>query len=335
VAPPLYLNMINNFSRVVELQRKQLLTIILENAVWIILCIFVIINAFVTPKFLTLLNIRNILINASVLGIVVIAESLCLLSGHLDLSVESTLAFGAVIGALLLRNNLPVPVAIVSVLLSGVAVGFLNGLLVRKVGLNAFVATLITYIGVRGIALGIVEGKTIWNLPVSYCFLGAGTVFQIPVQILVLILLYVFFYWLLTSTKFGRHVYLIGDNPVAAWARGVNLDRVIISVFVISGFLSAFAGWMQSGRVNSATPNFATGMVFDAMASAIIGGVSLHGGVGSLPMALGGVLLLTSINNVLNLHAVSPYWIQTIRALMILLAVLLDSFKRRLVRYAG
>jgi len=322
------------FVKTFEARRREILSIVLHNVVWIILCIFVIVNALITPKFFTILNIRNILINASVLGIVVIAQSLCLISGHLDLSVESTLAFGAVMGALLLRNNLPVPLAIVSVLISGIAVGFLNGVLIRKVGLNAFVATLITYIGVRGIALGIVEGKTIWNLPVSYCYLGAGEVFNIPIQILVLIFSYIFFHWVLTSTKFGRHIYLIGDNPVAAWARGVNLDRVIIGVFVLSGFLSAFAGWMQSGRVNSATPNFAVGMVFEAMASAIIGGVSLRGGVGSLPMALGGVLLLTSINNVLNLHAVSPYWIQTIRAAMILLAVLLDSFKRRLMRYA-
>jgi len=322
------------FVKTLGARRREILSIVLQNVVWIVLCIFVIVNALITPRFFTILNIRNILINASVLGIVVIAQSLCLISGHLDLSVESTLAFGAVMGALLLRNNLPVPLAIVSVLTSGIAVGFLNGVLIRKVGLNAFVATLITYIGVRGIALGIVEGKTIWNLPASYCYLGAGEIFNIPIQILVLIFSYAFFHWILTSTKFGRHIYLIGDNPVAAWARGVNLDGVIVGVFVLSGFLSAFAGWMQSGRVNSATPNFAIGMVFEAMASAIIGGVSLRGGVGSLPMALGGVLLLTSINNVLNLHAVSPYWIQTIRAAMILVAVLLDSFKRRLVRYA-
>ncbi|MGC8779065.1 MAG: ABC transporter permease, partial [Candidatus Caldatribacteriaceae bacterium] len=134
-------------------------------------------------------------------------------------------------------------------------------------------------------------------------------------------------------TRFGRHVYLVGDNQLAARINGINVDRVVVSVFVLSGFLSAFAGLVMAGRLNSASPLFGTGMVFEAMSAAIIGGISLRGGVGSLPMALGGVLLLSAIGNVLNLHAVSPYWIQTIRAMMILIAVILDSLKRRLIRY--
>lgn len=315
------------------MKRREVLKTILDNSVWVILCIFLLFNAFYTPRFFTALNLRNILIHSSILGIVVIGESLCLLSGHFDLSVESTLALAAVIGSLLVKNGIWTFVSILTMLLSGSIVGFINGILIRKVGLNAFVATLITYIGIRGTALGIVEGKTIWNLPPSFCFLGAGTVWLFPVQILLLVGLYAIFHLLLVTTRFGRHVYLVGDNQLAARINGVNVDRVVVSVFVLSGFLSAFAGLVMAGRLNSASPLFGTGMVFEAMSAAIIGGVSLRGGVGSLPMALGGVLLLSAISNVLNLHAVSPYWIQTIRAIMILIAVILDSLKRRLVRY--
>lgn len=317
-----------------RIKTRNIARVILHNSVWIVLVVFVTINLFLTPRFATALNIRNILINSSVLGIVVIAESLCLLSGHFDLSVESTLALAAVVGATLLRAGMPVYVAILALLCSGALIGLCNGLLIRRVGLNAFVATLVTYIGVRGIALGIVEGKTIWNLPESFCVIGAGNIGGVPLQIIVFLTLYVLFHFVLTSTVFGRHVYLVGDSQIAAWTAGINVDRVVISVFVLSGLLSAFAGWMMAGRVNSATPHFGSGMVFEAMAAAIIGGVSLRGGIGSLPMALGGVLLLSCISNVLNLHAVSPYWIQAIRAAMILFAVLLDSIKRKLMRYA-
>jgi ribose/xylose/arabinose/galactoside ABC-type transport system permease subunit len=315
------------------MKKRELLKSFLDNSVWIIIIVFFTLNAFLTPKFFTVLNFRNILIHSSILGIVVIGESLCLLSGHFDLSVESTLALSAVLGSMSVKNGSPVPLAMLIMLASGMLVGLANGTLIRKLGLNAFVATLITYIGIRGTALGIVEGKTIWNLPTSLCFFGAGTIGVFPVQIVLLAVLYFLFHVVLIYTKFGRHIYLVGDNQMAAHISGINVDRVIIAVFMLSGLLSAFAGLVMAGRLNSASPLFGTGMVFEAMSAAIIGGISLRGGVGSLFMALGGVLLLSSISNVLNLHAVSPYWIQTIRAIMILFAVTLDSLKRRLVRY--
>lgn len=316
------------------MKQRDLFKFLLDNSVWLILIVFFIFNAFFTPRFLSALNLRNILIHSSILGIVVIGESLCLLSGHFDLSVESNLALSAVVGAMMVKGDVFVPLAVVSMLLSGCLVGLANGVLIRKMGLNAFVATLITYIGVRGTALGITRGKTIWSLPSSFCFFGAGSLYVFPVQILLLIVLYLLFHLVLINTRFGRHVYLVGDNQLAARINGVNVNGVVVSVFMLSGLLSAFAGLVMAGRLNSASPLFGSGMVFEAMSAAIIGGVSLQGGVGSLPMALGGVLLLSSISNVLNLHAVSPYWIQTIRAIMILFAVTLDSLKRRLIRYA-
>jgi len=306
----------------------------LNNFVWVIVLLFFLVNAFFTPKFATLLNIKNIFMHSAVLGVVVIGESLCLLSGHFDLSVESTLALSAVIGALAVQGGLPVPLSMLTMLASGALVGAFNGFLITKLGFNAFVATLISYLGVRGIALGIVRGRTIWNLPASFCILGASSIGEIPTAVVIMLLLYILMHLILTNTRFGRHIYLVGDNAIAARLGGIEVGRVVFSVFVLSGVFSAFAGLILAGRLNSASPIFAQGMVFEAMSAAIIGGISLRGGVGRLPLAFGGVILLSAISNVLNMHAVSPYWIQTIRAGMILLAVMLDALKRRVISYA-
>jgi len=315
------------------LGKRLLLVYLLDYSIWLILALFIVINAIFTPRFFSILNFKNILVQSSILGIIVIGESLCLISGNFDLSVGSTLALSAVIGALLVSNNVNIIVAIAAMLGTGAAVGLFNGFFIRKVGMNPFVVTLISFLSVRGIALGIVEGRTIWNLPDSYRIFGAHSILNIPVQIITMFGLYLIFYWLLSNSKFGRHLYLTGDNEAAAYSSGINTDRVVMTAFVLSGILSAFAGLTLSGRLNSSSPLFGEGMVFEAMAAAIIGGISLKGGIGRLPMALGGVFLLGAIGNVLNLHAISPYWVKAIRGGLILPAVLLDVMRRRITTY--
>jgi len=317
------------------LKKRLLLIYLLNYSVWIILALFIGINAILTPRFLSILNFKNILVQSSVLGIIVIGESLCLISGNFDLSVGSVLALSAVIGALLVSYNVPTIVAIAAMLGTGATIGLFNGFLIRKVGMNAFIATLISFLGARGIALGIVKGRTIWNLPSSFRIFGDQYIFNVPIQIITMISLYLLFHFLLSNTRFGRHLYLTGDNEVAAYSSGINVDRIVIAAFILSGLLSAFAGLTLAGRLNSSSPVFGEGMVFEAMAAAIIGGISLKGGIGKLPMALGGVLLLGAIGNVLNLHAISPYWIKAIRGGLILVAVLLDVTKRRVITYEG
>lgn len=312
---------------------RRLVTKILSYSPWWIIIILIIFNIFFTPRFFTWLNIKNILTQSAVLGMVTIGESLCLLSGNLDLSVESTLALSAVIGGLLVNNGIPYYAAIVGMLFTGCAVGLINGLLVRKVGMNAFIATLITYLGMRGIAMGIVKGRTIYDLPQGLRFLGGTYVGGMSIQIFQVLFFFGLFTLLLTNTAWGRHVYVTGDNEVAAYTSGINTDRVVISAFVLSGLLSAYAGLLLAGRLNSAAPIFAEGMVFQTMAAAVIGGVSLFGGIGKLPIAYAGVLILAIIGNVLNMHEISPYWVKTIRAGMILVAVVIDATRRRLVTY--
>jgi len=317
----------------VKLKRRKRIIWIIERFIWIVVGVFIIFGIIFVPGFKNWLNFRNILLHSSILGVLAIGESLCLLTGNFDLSIGSILAFAGILGALIAKWKIPSLIIIIIMLFIGLGAGFLNGILIRKIKLNAFVATLITMLAWRGTAMGIVGGRTIWDLPEGLRLLGSGTIKGFPIQILIMLSLFVFFHIALTQTKFGRHIYIVGDNEVAAYNSGINTDKVIIIVFTISGTLSAFAGLLMIGRLNAASPTYGSDILFDAMSAAIIGGISLHGGIGNLLMALGGVILLSIISNMLNLYGVSPYWATTVRALLLLIAVLLDTIKRRLVRY--
>lgn len=316
-------------------QKFLRLDFILNYAIWIMLLLFGILASFLLPGFSSALNFRNILMHSAVLGIIVIGESLCLISGHFDLSIGSILGFSAVLAALLASNGMPPVLVMILVLGVGALIGFANGFFIRKVGINAFVVTLSMLIGIRGLTSGIVRGETIWSLPSQLRVLGSTYVRSIPIQVIIFIALYIIFERVLSQSVYGRRLYITGDNDVAAYASGIDTDRVVIKSFIISGFLAALAGIITVGKLNSAPPTLGEGMVFEAFAAAVIGGISLQGGIGNLYNAFGGVLLLSMIGNILNLSNVSPYWIQTVRGGMILIAVLLDVVRRRRKSYGS
>ncbi len=316
-----------------HLYRRRKIVLLIDWFIWIVIGIFILLGSMFVPGFGSIANFRNVLLHSSILGILTIGETLTLLTGNFDLSIGSVLAFVGVVGALIAKVGVPSIITIIIMIFLGAGMGFLNGLLIRKVKLNAFIATLITMLGWRRAAMGIVEGRTIWNLPKDLCFLGSGDIGGFPVQIIIMLGLFVFFHIVLTQTKFGRHIYISGDNQQAAYNAGIDVDKVVILVFVLSGTLSAFSGLLMVGRLDAASPTFGSDSLFEAMSAGIIGGVSLQGGVGNLLMALGGVILLSVISNMLNLYGVSPYWATTVRAILLLIAVLLDLLKRRLTRY--
>lgn len=307
----------------------------LNYAIWIMLLVFGVAASFLLPSFSTPLNLRNILMHSAVLGVIVIGESICLISGHFDLSVGSVLGFSAVFSALLASSGVPPILVMILALGTGGLIGFANGFFIRKVGINAFVVTLSMFIGIRGLTSGIVRGQTIWSVPSQLRVLGSTYVYGIPMQIIVFIGLYIIFERVLSLSVYGKRLYITGDNDVAAYEAGINTDRVVIESFIISGVLAALAGIISVGKLNSAPPTLGEGMVFEAFAAAVIGGISLKGGIGNLYNAFGGVLLLSLIGNILNLSDVSPYWIQTVRGGLILVAVLLDAYRRRRKSYGS
>ncbi len=320
---------------------SKIVPFLLNNLIWFLLLGVVIFFALTTDNFLTPDNFTNILFNASVLGVLVIGQSFTLLTGNFDLSAESTLGLCGLVGVWLITSAgaprygsgwmLPPFLSILIILIIGMIIGWLNGVLITKLKVNNFVVTLAMLITIRGLTLLINNGQTAYSISDDYNWLGMGKLGSVPVPVVVLLLFFVIAYLITTYTPFGRELYSIGANRNAALASGVKPDRRIIQVYMISGLLAAFAGWMLSARLTNAMSSMGKGMIFEVFAAAVIGGISLKGGQGSLIGALGGVLLLTTIGAGLNLMNVSVYWIQAIRGFIILVAMLIEAQKVRYI----
>ena len=314
-----------------------LLKKVLNNIVWFIILLFAIILSLINENFLSIANFRNLLIQCVIIGILVLGESFCLLVGYFDLAVESTMLFSIIfstwlmVGKSELRSGLDLsPAACIIIgLMVGTFIGFLQHLFIIRLKMNPFISSLATQMTVLGFAILLLKGGTIYPLGESYRFLGDGSIGNIPYSIALVIILYLLVNYILNNSAFGRSVYAVGGNPSAAKASGINVSRIILLCFMASGFLAALAGWVLAGRMNSASTQLSSGIIFNVFAAAVIGGISLSGGKGNVIGAFGGVLLLVLINNALKLMNVNPYWVQVARGIVILFALFIDSVKLR------
>ncbi|MGH6897906.1 MAG: ABC transporter permease [Geminicoccaceae bacterium] len=257
----------------------------------------------------------------------------------MDLSVETVMAFAAMLAAWLAASRgsasgieLDTWLTLVLALAFGAAAGAFNGVLVIRFQINAFIVTLATYIAIRGLGLVLTGGRSMYGLPDDFRGVATAEVLGLPLLVVILLLAYVAFHVILTRTRFGRHVYLVGGNPIAPFRAGIDVRRVLYTVFVMSGVLAALAGWLLAARTNGATPNLGLGMLFEAFAAVVIGGVSLRGGIGRLSGVFAGVLLLSSIDTAITVMGLEPYYMQVLRGGLMLLAVLLDSVKTSIRR---
>jgi len=323
----------------VRFLRTSSVPALLDNLIWVLLLLSGLAFSLLTEQFLSVNNLVNILVHSSVLGIMVIGQSFTLITGNFDLSAESTLGLVAVVGAFLLTASgepangsglMLHPVPTVGVMLAlGLLVGAVNGLLITRMRMNNFVVTLSMMIIVRGFAFLLTQGKTVTHLPESFKVLGHGLVGPVPVSVIVLIAAFAVAAVVTQSTRFGRDLYAVGGNRDAALASGIDPDRRILHVYLISGALAAFAAWVELGRLGVGATRIGEGMIFEIQAAAVIGGISLFGGRGTMIGALGGVLLLSVINSGLNLMQVSGFAIDMVRGIVILAAMLLDAQKLR------
>jgi ribose/xylose/arabinose/galactoside ABC-type transport system permease subunit len=325
-----------------KMNKNKLVIFLLDNLIWILLFISIILFSSLTSRFITEENLWNILVHSTVLGVMVIGQSFTLLTGNFDLSSESILGLTAIIGAWLLTAAgapnfgsgwmvSPV-VGVLAMLAVGILIGWINGFLITKLKMDNFIVTLAMQIILRGMVLVWNEGETITGMPKSFLMLGGGKIGTIPISVIVMVLLFVIAYFVTRYTRFGRNMYAVGGNKDAALASGVDPSKIIRQVYLISGIVAAVAAWMQLGRIGVAMESLGEGMIFEVQAAAVIGGISLFGGRGSMIGALGGVLLLSSIDSGLNLMRVSGFMIDAVRGLIILLAMLIDAQK---VRYKG
>ncbi|GAA3993985.1 MULTISPECIES: ABC transporter permease [Allokutzneria] len=293
--------------------------------------VLMIVGALVDPVFLSADNLTNVLQQRTELSLLVLGQALVLISGKIDLSLESTiglapaLALGLIIPASAhgLGIELPEWTAIPLCLLIGVVIGAFNGFLILKLQLSAFIVTLGMLTVLRGLQIGFTEGQNLFEVPLSFTYLGSARWFGLPASVLICLVAFVLGIVALAYFRQGRSIYAIGGNVEAARAAGIRTERVLWTVLIIASLLAALAGLLMTGRLGSVGPAQGQGMIFTVFAAAVIGGVSLDGGKGTLFGALTGVLALGLIENILTLGGVSPHWIQAIYGAIILIALML------------
>jgi ribose/xylose/arabinose/galactoside ABC-type transport system permease subunit len=297
-----------------------------------VIVLVIIIGAFASDAFLTTDNFLNILQQSSELSVVVIAETLILLAGKFDLSLESVVGLAPMLGAWLIIKDVHTGgsgvglewwLAIPVVLATGALVGLINGFLIVKLRLNAFIVTLAMLILLRGVQLGTTNGKTLFDLPDGYLYLGSGKWAGVPVSIWIAGILYLVFGLFLRYHRLGRALYAIGGNAEAARVAGIRVERVLWCTLIVGGMLAALAGLMLTGRIASVVTSQGQNMIFYVFAAAVIGGISLNGGKGRLLGALTGVLLLGILQNVLTLAEIPAFWIDAVYGAIILVALVL------------
>ena len=298
--------------------------------IWLFVLISIFAITIFMPQFFNIYNIINLVFNSSILGILVLAEILCLLVGKFDLSIESTLGFSALVGGFLsVSLNVNPVIAWFIALLSGLLIGLFNGVMIVKVGVNPFLQTLAMLVVLRGLMITISGGYPIYPLPNFFLAFGATKIFILPTPVVIMVLMFIFFGLLLQKRTFGRLLYIIGTNPNAAFASGINVDRINIIVFSLSGLIAAFAGLVFAGRLESIPMTIGRGIIFNVFAAAVLGGVSLSGGKGNVIGALGGVIFLGIISSMLAWFGVGAFAVEAVRGCIILLAVILDAIKNK------
>lgn len=327
------------------MSRNRLVQFVLERMIWFILLLVIAFFAWRVglQSYLAPTNLINILIHASVLGVLTIGQTICLLTGNFDLSAEGTMSFVIVLAAWLMLPYREMtlaqaggvgwelnPLIVVPLMLAvGLLIGLINGTLISRLNMNNFIVTLSMQLILRGLAMVLSMGAIMPGTPAMFNWLGGGRIGMIPVSVIFTLALYTLFAYILRSTRFGRELYAVGGNRDAARASGFNPKRLITYAYMLSGLLAALAGWMLLGKLEVSVSTLGTGMTLETVASAVIGGVAMSGGVGTMWGAFSGVLLLSVVDNGLNLMDVDPFWVNGIRGLIILVALFIDAQKVR------
>lgn len=287
--------------------------------------------------FLKFRNIVNVLRQSSVIGIIALGVTFVIITGGIDLSSGSLVALIGCLSAILARQiyDLPVIIPIVGALVLGFAAGAINGGLHAKFKIPPFIATLGMMVSARGLGYLITGGRPIDNLTESYQFIGQGSIlefgqnFFIPIPVLVFLMMALIAHFLLSRTRFGKNTYALGGNEQAAYICGVNVDKQKILVYAWAGFLTGISAVVLTSRVSAGQPSAGLMYELDAIASAVIGGTSLQGGIGTIGGTVVGTLIIGVMNNGLDLLGVSSYWQQILKGVIIVGAVVIDTMRNQ------
>lgn len=271
-------------------------------------------------------NFLNIMNQVSLNAIIAFPMTLAIIIQGIDLSVGSVAAFiGVLLCKITLELNIPFVPAVILVLAAGILIGMLNGFIIARFNLPAFVVTLGAMIIMRGLALLLVDGIPIFNDSENFLFLGNGTLAGfIPMPVVVLFIVFIAFLFFMKKTIWAKHIYAVGGNEEAARLSGVNITKVKLLVYSLSALMASLAGILLASRLGSGQPNAGDGYELDAITAAIVGGTSLSGGVGTVGGTLAGAIIIGIINTGMNTLGISPYYQLVIKGSVILAAVIID-----------
>ncbi len=282
------------------------------------------------PAFLTVDNFDDILLNISILTIVALGQTIVILTRGIDLSVSSTIGLVAMMVSFVVKQNpdFSILLAVLLGMALGAVLGIFNGLIITYGKVPPIIATLGTLSVYRGMVFFYSQGTWVnsYELPSGFKLLSKGTPLGLPNMVLIAILVAVVVYYFLNYTRTGREIYAVGSNPDAAQFAGIRKDRIIFLVYLLSGIAAGLAAVLWASRFESAQTNTALGFELQTVAAAVVGGVSISGGVGTVPGVLLGALLLGVIQNALTIIRISPFWQLAAQGLLILIAVITDKW---------
>ncbi len=311
--------------------KNKTIQILLKYGVYLMFLLIVVLLLITNSSFRSLNNATNVMLQVSSYAVLGVGMTLVIMTGGIDVSVGATMVVSASVYAVLTQNHgWTEPAGLLMILAVALAMGLINGIGVAYLNMPAFLVTLATQCIGRGVSLVLTGGVSYRNLGSSFTFVGKRSILNIPVQIWIVVIIYVLGYVLLHCTVYGRKVMAVGGNANAAKVSGINNKRVILSTYVFLGIISGLAGFMTMARIGSYYAAMGDSMEFMVIAAAVIGGTSLAGGSGSIMGTLVGTLLIGVINNALNLFGVSAEWQDVAKGVVIFLAVLFDAVKNRM-----
>lgn len=311
-----------------DISRPSLASLASGRGLYIFFAVLVLVGGLISPSFVSANNINNMLVQFAPLAIVVIGQTFVIISRGLDLSVASIMATAAITTTMFRTGGSPEALIVVASLGVGLGTGLLNGLLVTKRNVSPFLATLATAIMLQGLRFAATSGAPSGNIPEIFKLLGTSRLFGMPISVLIAIGLGVAFGVLLHRSLYGRHLYIVGGNPVAGELVGINPDRTVIVSYIISGLMASIAGLILAGFAGVVDNNIGRGFELDSIVAAVIGGVALSGGRGGIPGALTGAAILVAIFNLVLLIG-APVQLQMIIKGIVIVVAAAFYVKRR------
>lgn len=299
----------------------------------VVVLLFGVLLTFLSPVFLTPLNLVNLLYQCTILGVFAIGMTFVILTGGIDVSVGSTAALASVLSmGVIVNMNMPPAIGLLTGLVVGAGVGAVNGLMVTKLGISPLIATLATLSAGSGIAFAYSDGGNITPVPKVLTDMVSAKIAGIPLLIPAVLVLAFLAHLALTRTTYGRSIYAVGGNKEAALLAGIRVDRVTMNAYIIAGLSAGMAGLLLTGRLASGSPRAGDGIELTVIAAVVIGGTSLFGGQGNIKGTLLGVLLIAMVSNAVNLLGIPSSYDRIVQGVVIFAAAALDVYRYKYVQ---